>query len=93
MNGRLCLLQGICVCDVGWTALGDYRIEEGTRCDMDITAIKVLSVVDACLASTFCSAGAGKVLQGGEEPGEHLRPSGEPIYSRVQCGISEGGFQ
>ena len=53
MNGRLCLPQGVCICDIGWTALGDYRIEEGTSCDMNITVIKVLSVVDACLASTF----------------------------------------
>lgn len=52
-NGRLCLPQGTCVCDAGWTSLGDFRINEGTSCDMNITAIKVLSVIDACLASTF----------------------------------------
>lgn len=52
-NGNLCSPTNLCICDAGWTALGDFSIVEGIGCDNHIQVIRILSIVDACQASIF----------------------------------------
>ena len=52
-HGYLCLPQDFCICDAGWSSVGDYPIVEGVNCNINKTAIRVLCSVDVVQASIF----------------------------------------
>lgn len=46
-NGYLCQPANFCVCDSGWSALGDYSIVEGANCDIHNDTIVTLALIEA----------------------------------------------
>ena len=55
-NGYVCLPMNKCICDTGWTSVGDYSIIDGVDCDINKASVKGLSVIDICQSSIFVVA-------------------------------------
>ena len=52
-NGYFCLPQGVCVCDLGWTALGAFSTIDGRKCDIHQNSIYGLNIIDTTLVVAY----------------------------------------
>ena len=52
-NGYFCLPQGVCICDVGWTALGAFSTTDGIKCDINKNSIYGLNIIDSVMALAY----------------------------------------
>ena len=52
-NGYLCLPQGVCVCDSGWTALGAFSTIDGRKCDIHQNSVYGLNIIDTTLVVAY----------------------------------------
>ena len=52
-HGVFCTPLNICKCDDGWTALGDFWIVDGAKCDINKKAMMILAITEAVMACTY----------------------------------------
>jgi hypothetical protein len=52
-NGVYCQPDDICICDPGWSALGDYSTFDGADCAIHEKTIEVMCYFDICQSAIF----------------------------------------
>ena len=50
---KLCLPDGICICDSGWITLDSFSAKTGNKCNINEDGIKGLSILEAIFSSIY----------------------------------------